>query len=148
MTNSRLVSLFSVFATSAIAAMVTFAGGALAQQAERQIVKVGYVNTERVMREARIPKQAKLGLEAEFQKREREIVASKASDMDRRRALLVEEMAARRDETVKQIIDKANQIIKRIAERENFDAVFIEAAYADKRIDITEQVIKALDAER
>jgi outer membrane protein len=148
MTNSRLVSLFFVFTAAAIAAMVTLAGGALAQQAERQIVKVGYVNTERVMREARIPKQAKLGLEAEFQKREREIVAGKAPDMERRRALLVEEMAARRDETVKQIIEKANQIIKRIAERENFDAVFIEAAYADKRVDITDQVIKALDAER
>jgi outer membrane protein len=148
MTISRLISLFSMFAAAAIAALLFLPGGALAQQAERQIVKVGYVNTERVMREARIPKQAKLSLEADFQKREREIVAGKAPDMERRRALLGEEMAARRDETVKQIIEKANQIIKRIAERENFDAVFIEAAYADKRIDITDQVIKALDAER
>jgi outer membrane protein len=145
MTHSRWVSLA---AAAAIAAVGAFAGIAAAQQAERQLVKVGYVNTERVMREARIPKQAKLTLEAEFQKRDREIINSKAPDADRRRAALNEEMGQRRDETVKQIIEKANAIIRRIAERDNFDAIFIEAAFADKRIDITDQVIKALDAER
>ena len=145
MTHSRWVSLA---AAAAVAAAGAFAGIAAAQQAERQLVKVGYVNTERVMREARIPKQAKLTLEAEFQKRDREIINSKAPDADRRRAALNEEMGQRRDETVKQIIEKANAIIRRIAERDNFDAIFIEAAFADKRIDITDQVIKALDAER
>jgi outer membrane protein len=145
MTKSRLVSLFSVVAATALAAL---AGGVAAQQAERQLVKIGFVNTERVMRDARIPKQLRQNLEAEFQKRDREIGAGKGADTDRRRAALNEEFAQRRDEGVKQIIDKANAIIKRIAERENFDAVFIEAAFADKRIDITDQVIKALDAER
>jgi len=144
MTQSRLVSLFPLLAAALLAA----AAGGAAAQAERQIVKVGYVNTERVMREARIPKQAKINLEAEYQKREREIVASKAPDLDRRRAALSEEFGQRRDEAVKQIIEKANAIIRRIAERDNYDAIFIEAAFADKRVDITDQVIKALDSER
>jgi outer membrane protein len=49
---------------------------------------------------------------------------------------------------VKQFIDKSNEVIRRVAEAENLDAVFFEAAYASTRIDITDKVIKALDAGR
>ena len=52
------------------------------------------------------------------------------------------------DEALKQIVDDANAIIRRIAEEEKFDAVFVEAAYANPGIDITAKVIKALDAAR
>jgi outer membrane protein len=144
MTQSRLGS---TIAAAAMAAMAAFAGTAAAQ-ADRQITKIGFVNTERVMREARLPQQLKQSLEAEFQKRDREISAGKADDVERRRRLLTEEMGQRRDEATRQLIEKANGVIKRVAEREGFDAVFIEAAYADKRIDITDRVIKALDSER
>ena len=47
---------------------------------------------------------------------------------------------------VKEIVDKANAMIKRVAEEENLDAVFLEATYANPRIDITSKVIKKLDA--
>jgi outer membrane protein len=145
MTQSRLVH---ILAAVALAAALAQAGAAAAQQGTAASGKVGYVNTERVMREARLPVQLKQNLEAEFQKRDREISAGKPEDVERRRRSLAEEMVQRRDDAQKQLIEKANGVIRRIALQENFDAVFVEAAYADKRIDITDRVIKALDAER
>jgi outer membrane protein len=57
-------------------------------------------------------------------------------------------MTQKRDDLLKQIVAKANAMIKRVAEEEKLDAVFLEAAYVSPRIDITAKVIKALDAER
>ena len=110
--------------------------------------KIGYVNTERVMRESRAAQQMQKGLEAEFQKRDKEIASGPATDIERRRSALIEDMNLRRENAVKQFIDKANGVIRRIADAEKFDIVFLDAAYANARIDITEKVVKALDAAR
>jgi outer membrane protein len=144
MTQSRLVP---TIAAAAIAAVLAHAGGAAAQQAVSQMVKVGYVNTERVLREARASQQLAQTLQAEFKKREREITGTPA-DVERRKAVLVEEINQRREDAIKQFVERANGVIRRIGQQENFDAVFIEAAFADKRIDITDRVIKALDSEK
>ena len=116
--------------------------------ASAQAPKIGFVNTERVMREARAPQLAQKNLEAEFQKRDRDIAGGPPADMERRRNALAEEFSQRRDDALKQVVDKANAMIRRVAEQEKIDVVFVEAAYANARIDITEQVIKALDSER
>ena len=108
--------------------------------------KVGVVNTAIVMRDAKASQQAQKDLEAEFKRREAEILKGPKDQVERRRAALQEDMAQRRDERLAQIVEKANQAIKRIAEAENFDAVFFEAAYAAERIDLTQKVIKALDS--
>jgi outer membrane protein len=52
----------------------------------------------------------------------------------------------RRNEELSQVIEQANRIIRQIAESEKYDIIFQEAAYANPRIDITDKVIKALDA--
>lgn len=130
------------------AVLVSAAAGAAAQQPAAPSYKFGFVDTQRVMREARAPQQAKMSLDAEFEKRDREIAAGPPGDIDRRRNALLEDMGQRRDEALKQIVDNANAIIRRIAEEEKFDAVFVEAAYANPAIDITAKVIKALDAAR
>ena len=151
MKQSRLDSVVTTVAavlTVLAVLMAAVAHTASAQQAAPTTVKIGFVNTERVMREARAPQQTQKNLEAEFQKRDREIAAGPPADMERRRFALGEEFNQRRDEALKQIIDKANAMIRRVAEQEKIDVVFVEAAYANARIDITEQVIKALDGER
>jgi len=130
-----------------LASAIALAAGTAAAQAPAGN-KIGYVNTERVMRESRAAQQMQKGLEAEFQKRDKEIAAGPAADMERRRSLLIEDMNLRRENAVKQFIDKANGVIRRIAEAEKFDIVFLNAAYANTRIDITEKVVKALDAAR
>jgi outer membrane protein len=143
MTQSRLVHTIAVAAMTALA----HAGGAAAQQGTPASGKIGYVNTERVMREARASQQMAQALQAEFKKRGDEITGT-GPDVERRRAALLEDFNARREESIKQFIARANAVIRRIGQQENFDAVFIEANYADKHIDITDRVIKALDAER
>lgn len=130
-----------------LAGAIALAAGTAAAQAPAAS-KIGYVNTERVMRESRAAQQMQKGLEAEFQKRDKEIAAGPAADMERRRSALIEDMNLRRENAVKQFIDKANGVIRRIAEAEKFDIVFLDAAYANARIEITEKVIKALDAGR
>jgi outer membrane protein len=130
-------------------AVALAAGEATAQQpAAPASHKIGFVSTERVMREARVSQQAQKELEAEFKKRDQEIAGGPQGDIERRRNALLEDMSQRREEALKQIVDKANAMIRRIAEEENFDAVFLEAAYAAPRIDLTAKVIKALDAAR
>lgn len=163
------------------AVLLAAACPAAAQQAPAQVsYKIGFVNTERVMREARAPQQAQKSIDAEFQKREQEIAAAEErlgrmaaeleksgaslaaadrqkrereasdlqNDIERRKRAFSDELNLRRDEALKQIIEQANAVIRRIAEEERFDAVFVEAAYANPRIDITAKVIKALDEAR
>lgn len=139
----------SRFGSILAALLLSAAAGAAAQQPAAPLsYKIGFVDTQRVMREARAPQLLRERLEAEFKKRDQEITAGPPGDVDRRRNALIEDMNQRRDEALKQIVDNANAIVRRIAEQEKFDAVFVEAAYANPGIDITAKVIKALDAAR
>ena len=110
--------------------------------------KIGFVSTERVLRDSRASQKAQKDLAAEFSKRGKEVASAPVAERERRGAALNEDMALRRDEALKQFIERTNAIVRRIAETEKFDAVFFEAAFASKRIDLTDRVIKAVDAER
>lgn len=143
MNQHRIASMIS----AAAVLMAAAAGPALAQQAATpNSYKIGFVSTDRVMRDSRVSQAAQKGLEAEFLKRDKEIGGGPPAEIARRRNALNEDMIMRREEALKQLVDKANAIIRRIAESEKFDLVFLEAAYASPSIDLTDKVIKALDA--
>jgi outer membrane protein len=163
-------------AAALLAAAIAFP--AAAQAPTPNAYKIGFVDTTRVMRDSRIAQAARKAIEAEFQKRDQEIIAAEArlkrvaaeleksgpaasaaerqkrvseagrlqAEIVRRRNEFAEELNLRREEALKGIVDKANAIIRRMAEQENFDLVFYEAAYVSTRIDLTDRVIKALDA--
>jgi outer membrane protein len=77
-------------------------------------------------------KQSQLAqLDADFQRKQREF----REDLNQRRN---EELAA--------VLDRANKVIKAIAEQEHYDLILQEAVYVSPRIDITDQVIKVLGA--
>jgi outer membrane protein len=143
MTQSSLVSTLAAAATAVLAVM---ACPLAAQQPAPAAYKIGFVNTERVMRDSRTAQQAQKILEAEFQKRDKEIAAGPPGQIERRRNALNEDISQRRDEALKQFVEKANAAIRRIAEAEKFDLVSAEAAYVAARIDLTDRVIKAIDA--
>ena len=67
-------------------------------------------------------------------------------DFQRKQREYREDVNQRRNEELSQVIEQANRIIRQIAEAEKYDIIFQEAAYANPRIDITDKVIKALDA--
>jgi outer membrane protein len=124
------------------------AGPAPAQQApERNIYKIGFVDTGRLMRDSRVSQQMRKSLSAEFEKRQRSIESGPKSEIARRKGTLHDDMNQMRDDAMKKIVDRANGVIRRIAEAETFDAVFFEAAFVTPRIDLTERVIKALDTD-
>ena len=138
--------------------------------------KIGFVNTERILRDAVPAKAAQQKLELEFSRRDKELqematrikslgerldrdaAVTSESDRQRRQRELAEaekdyqrkqrefreDLNQRRNEELSQVIDKANRVIKQIAEQEKYDLILQEAVFASPRIDITEKVLRAL----
>ena len=131
-----------------ILAAAALLGAALPAAAQEPAgYKIGFVSTERVLRDSRTLQKARKDFEAEFVRRGKEIAGAPTAERERRGIALNEDMALRRDEALKQFLDRTSAIVRRIAEAEKFDAVFFEAAYASQRVDLTDRVIKAVDAE-
>lgn len=59
-----------------------------------------------------------------------------------------EDLNLRRNQELQTLFERANRVIKQIAEAEKFDLILQEAVYRSPRIDITERVLKALSSER
>lgn len=59
-----------------------------------------------------------------------------------------EDLNLRRNEELATLFERANKIIKQVAETEKFDLIIQEAVYRSPRIDITEKILKALAAEK
>lgn len=71
-------------------------------------------------------------------------LAESSREFQRRQREFNEDINARRNEELQVVVDRANKAIKQIAEKEGYDLILQEAAYASPRIDITDKVIKAL----
>ena len=69
-------------------------------------------------------------------------------DFQRKQREFREDLNQRRNEELAAVLDKANRAIKEIAEREKFDLILQEAVYVSPRLDITDQVVKQLNAGR
>ncbi len=142
-----------------------------------QEVKIGFVSTERIFRDAAPAKAATAKLEQEFSRRDRELqdlaaklkqaaekldkdgpvlsdsernkrqreLAEMDKDFQRRQREFREDLNQRRNEELAVVLEKANKVIKQLAEAEKYDIVFQEAVYFSPRIDITEKVLKALN---
>jgi outer membrane protein len=166
-------SLRQHFALALMAGVAAFSSAAQAQE-----FKLGFVNTERIFREAATAKQAQAKLEQEFSRREKELVdagnALKAAsekfereaptlaesqrtarqkqlieqdrEFQRKRREFQEDLNARKNEEQQIVVERANRAVKQVAESEKYDVVFQEAVYINPKHDITEKVIKALNA--
>jgi len=58
-----------------------------------------------------------------------------------------EDLNLRRNQELTALLERANRIIRQIAEAEKFDLILQEAVYRNPRIDITDRVLKALAAD-
>ena len=159
---------------AACAVLAVAAVGAQAQE-----LKIGYVNSDRVLRDAVPAKAAQSKLETEFGKREKDLadMANKlkaASDklekdaptlpesertrrqrdlvdqdreFQRRRREFQEDLNQRKNEELASVVERANKVIKQIFETEKYDLILQEAVFAGPKVDITDKVIKALNAQ-
>jgi outer membrane protein len=67
-------------------------------------------------------------------------------DLQRKRREFQEDLNARKNEELQQVLERANRVVKQVAESEKYDAIFQEAVYINPKHDITDKVIKALNA--
>ncbi|MRD48159.1 OmpH family outer membrane protein [Caenimonas koreensis] len=158
--------------------LILFAGLAMAANAQAEDFRVGFVNTDRIFREANTAKAAQAKLETEFAKREKELndignslkaasdkfdreaptlseavratrskqILDQDRDFQRKRREFQEDLNARKNEELQQVLERANRVVKQVAEAEKYDLVLQEAVYVNPKHDITDKVIKALNA--
>jgi outer membrane protein len=157
-------------------AVLVAAAAPLAAQAQE--LKIGYVNSERVLREATPAKAALARMEADFSKRDKDLndqaaklkaaadklekdapalpesernrrqrdLVEQDRDLQRKRREFQEDLNQRRNEETAGIVERANKVIKSIFESEKYDVILQDVVFASAKVDITEKVIKALNA--
>lgn len=71
-------------------------------------------------------------------------------DMDRefqrKRREFQEDLNARKNEELQQVLERANKVVKQIAEAEKYDLILQEAVYVNPKHDITDKVLKVLNS--
>lgn len=65
-------------------------------------------------------------------------------DLQRLQREFQEDLNLRRNQELGGLLERANKIIRQIAEAEKYDLILQEAVYRSPRIDITDRVLKAL----
>ena len=157
----------------AFALMAAIAGTPLAAQE----LKVGYVNSERILRDSNPAKAATAKLEQEFSKRDKELQDMGAKlkaaadkfekdapvlaeserarrqrelteldrDFQRRQREFREDLNQRRNEELQSLLERAQRIVRQIAEQEKYDLIVQDAVYFSPRVDITDKVLRALN---
>jgi outer membrane protein len=145
---------------------------------QAQELKIGFVSSDRVLRDAVPAKTAQAKLEAEFAKRDKELndaagrlksaddkfqkdqptmgeterarrqreLVEQERDIQRKRREFQEDLNQRKNEELAAVVERANKVIKQIAEQEKYDLIIQDAVHWSARVDITEKVIKALNA--
>jgi outer membrane protein len=166
-----------IFSRQSCAALA-LAASALVSQAHAEDFRVGFVNTDRIFKEATSAKAAQVKLEQEFSKREKELVDQGAAikvqsdkleregptlsetqrvtrqkqlvdldrDFQRKRREFQEDLTSRKNEELQLVLERANKVVKQVAESEKYDLVLQDAVYINPKHDITDKVIKALNA--
>jgi outer membrane protein len=151
--------------------------GLMALTAVAQDFRIGFVNTDRVFREANLAKAAQVKLEQEFAKREKEIqglggqlksatekfereaptlpesqrvarqrqLVEQDRDFQRKQREFQEDLNLRKNEELQQVLERANRVIKQVAEAEKYDLIIQEAVYINPKHDITDKVLSGLN---
>ena len=79
--------------------------------------------------------------------RQRQLVDQDRTFQTKRREFQ-EDLSARKNEELQQVIERANKVVKTLAETEKYDLILQESVYVNPKHDITDKVIKSLNASR
>ena len=94
----------------------------------------------------KLEKDAPTLSEAERSRRQRDLV-EQDREFQRKRREFQEDLTQRKNEELSAVVDRANKVIKQIFESEKYDLIIQEAVFAGPKIDITDKVVKALNAQ-
>jgi len=67
-------------------------------------------------------------------------------DLQRRQREFQEDLNGRRNEELQQVLDRATKAVKQVADAEKYDMVLQEVVYVNTKHDITDKVLKILNA--
>ena len=67
-------------------------------------------------------------------------------DFQRKRREFQEDLTSRKNEELQTVIERANRVVKTIAEAEKYDLIVQEAVYVNPKHDITDKVLRSLNA--
>jgi outer membrane protein len=147
--------------------------GAFAQE-----FRIGFVNTDRILREAAQAKAAQTKLEQEFSRREKDLqvqakdlkaasekferesptmadaerlsrqrqLVDQDRDFQRKQREFQEDLTLRKNEELQLVLERANRVIKQVAETEKYDLILQEAVYINPKHDITDKVLTGLSS--
>lgn len=137
--------------------------------------KLGYISIERVYSEATPAIKIQKSLQSEFAKRREELQALKDKgkkleaelvrsdlaeetrkndqreldalirDYDAKTAAFSEDFNQRRNEEFAAFLDRANQVVKQIAQQGHYDLILQDSVYVNPKFDLTDQLLKELD---
>jgi outer membrane protein len=145
--------------------------------ASAQELKIGYVNSERILRDSAPARAATQKLEQEFAKRDRDLqemgvrlkaaaerfekdspvlsesdrarrqreLAEMDREFQRRQREFREDLNQRRNEELQALLERAQRIVRQLAEQEKYDIIVQDAVYFSSRVDITDKVLRALN---
>jgi outer membrane protein len=83
--------------------------------------------------------------ESQRSARQRQLV-EQDREFQRRRREFQEDLGVRKNEELQQVIERANRVIKQVAESEKYDLVIQEAVYINPKHDITDKVLKVINS--
>ncbi|MGE5525053.1 MAG: OmpH family outer membrane protein [Rhodospirillaceae bacterium] len=93
--------------------------------------------------QSQLEKEAMTMSETDRRNKEQEL-ARLSLDFQRMQREYREDLNLRRNQELSALFERANRVIKQIAESEKYDLILQEAVYRNPRIDITDKVLKAL----
>ena len=93
----------------------------------------------------KLDKEAPTLSESERTRRQRELV-EQDRDLQRKRREFQEDLNQRKNEELASVVERANRVIKQIFDQEKYDLILQEVVFAGPRVDITDKVIKSLNA--
>lgn len=93
----------------------------------------------------RLDRDAPALSDIERNRRQRELM-EQDRDFQRRKSEYSDDINRRKNEELGAVLERANRVVRQIAEAEKFDLIVQEVVYISPRIDITDKVIKALGA--
>ncbi len=149
----------------------------VAPAASAQDLKIGYVNSERILRDSQPARVATQKLEQEFAKRDRELqdlgtklkqsaerfekeapvlsetdrnrrqreLAETDREFQRRQREFREDLNQRRNEELQVLLERAQRIVRQIADQEKYDLIVQDAVFFSPRVDITDRVLRTLN---
>ncbi len=149
----------------------------LPASAQAEDFKIGFINTDRIFKDANSAKAAQAKLEQEFMRREKDLndqgtqlktaadkldkeaptlseaqqntrqkqLLEQDRDFQRKRREFQEDLGLRKNEELQVVLERANKIVKQVAESEKYDLVLQDVVYINPKHDMTEKVLKVLN---